>query len=155
MMCLVVADVTGRYVFNKPVKGALEIDEIMMAFVVFLSLAYCTVKKGHIIVELLLGRLQPRTQSILNGFSCIIGAVIFSIITWQTGLHGWRELFSPTGTITMLLGIPVAPFFMVAAFGFALMCLVLLFQSYRFFSGTKAASEITDKVGHGAGSEGG
>jgi TRAP-type C4-dicarboxylate transport system permease small subunit len=132
MMCLVAADVIGRYVFNNPIKGALEIDELMMVVVVFLAMAYCTMNKGHIIVELLLYRLSKRNQAILNSFSSVCGAIVIALITWQTGTRGWEELLSPTGSITMLLGIPIAPLLLLAAISLFLTCLELIITSIHY-----------------------
>ena len=135
MMLLITTDVIGRYLFSMPVKGAMEIDEMMMTIIVFLSLAYCTVMKRHIIVEVVLYRLPVSVQIILSSVSSLAGAVIIAIIARQTFLNGWDELFSPTGTITMMLRIPAAPFLFVAFIGFVLMFLELLIEAIHSIAG--------------------
>jgi TRAP-type C4-dicarboxylate transport system permease small subunit len=131
MMLLVAADVTGRYVFNKPIKGTMEIEELMMVVTVFLSLAYCTFTKGHITVELLLSRLSRHSQAILNSVASVVSILVLAIIIWQMGLRGWLELLSPTGRVTMLLNIPVAPFILLAAIGCVLMALESLLNIFH------------------------
>ena len=137
MMMLITADVIGRYIFSMPVKGAMEIDEMMMTVIVFLSLAYCTLEKRHIIVELVLYRLPMRAQTILSIVSSLAGAVIIAIIARQTFLNGWDEFMSTTGTITMILRIPAAPFLFVAFIGFVLMFLELLIEAVHSIDGLK------------------
>jgi TRAP-type C4-dicarboxylate transport system permease small subunit len=126
MMLLVAADVIGRYVFSKPIKGAMEIDELMMVLVVFLVLAYCTLEKGHIRVELLLAHLSRRTQAILDSFTYLSSLGIVALFVWQMGMLGWQELFSPTGNVSLLLAIPEAPLLLLAAICCVLLCFELI-----------------------------
>jgi TRAP-type C4-dicarboxylate transport system permease small subunit len=146
MMLLVAVDVTGRYVFSKPIKGALEIDELMMVIVAFLAFAYCTYRKGHIMVELVLYRLSRRTQAIMNGFTSLISAFIVGLAAWQMGIYGYNELFSLTGQVTLLLSIPIAPFFLISAFAFALMLVELLFNSYHYFVNGFSAQKPSPRI---------
>ena len=53
MMLLVVADVGGRHVFERPVQGALELTEFVRVANVFFSLARKQTIKAHIRVVLL------------------------------------------------------------------------------------------------------
>jgi len=52
MMLLVVADVILRKYFAAPIRGALEITEILMGFVVFLGLAFCAAKDEHVVIDI-------------------------------------------------------------------------------------------------------
>jgi TRAP-type transport system small permease protein len=146
MMCLITGDVIGRYVFNKPIKGAMEINELMMVIVAFLALAYCTMHRSHIIVEVILFRLSKRTQAILNSISSIGGVIITALIFWQTALHGWIELLSPTGKITMLLSIPIAPFLLLAAAGYFVMTLELIISFIHYVTEVKTGQVQQQKT---------
>jgi TRAP-type transport system small permease protein len=137
MMCLITSDVIGRYVLNKPIKGAMEIDELMMVIVTFLALAYCTMNRSHIIVEVILFRLSKSTQAILNSISSFGGVIIIALIFWQTAVHGWGELLSPSGKITMLLSIPIAPFLLLAAAGYFVMTLELIISFIHYVAEVK------------------
>lgn len=131
MMLLVAADVIGRYVFNSPIYGAMEIGELMMVILVFLGMSYCTLERAHVRVELLVSRFSERTQVILDIIMSIASAAIFALIVWQMGMQGWQGLFSPSGRITLLLGLKEAPFLLIAAIGGLLMCLELLVHSFH------------------------
>jgi TRAP-type C4-dicarboxylate transport system permease small subunit len=131
MMLLVAADVIGRYVFNSPIYGAMEMGELMMVILVFLGMSYCTLERAHVRVELLVSRFSERTQVILDIIMSIASAAIFALIVWQMGMQGWQGLFSPSGRITLLLGLKEAPFLLIAAIGSLLMCLELLVHSFH------------------------
>ena len=59
MMFVGAGDVIGRYVFNRPISGALEISQIAMLGVILFFLAYTQAKKGHITVEVVFNRYPP------------------------------------------------------------------------------------------------
>ena len=53
MMLLTTADVTGRYVFNSPILGTVELTQMMLAVLVFLSLPIASWQQEHISVDLI------------------------------------------------------------------------------------------------------
>jgi TRAP-type C4-dicarboxylate transport system permease small subunit len=118
-----------RYVFNLPILGDKELNEFMILIVVALSIGYCAMKKGHIIVDILFSRLSERSQAIFNIFHYFIGSVIFALACWRTALEGM--LVQSREMTSAVLYIPVFPFFWVAAFGCALLCVVWLYISLQ------------------------
>lgn len=124
MMFLLAADVIGRYFFNRPVLGSIEITEFMMATMVFLGLAYTQMHKGHINVDVLIGRLSPRAQAVLSSITTFATLGVFALISWRCVVHAGLlkvgQYISPTWYI------PLYPFLYVAAAGAAVICLVLL-----------------------------
>ncbi len=63
MMLLTVADVIGRYFFNFPIAGTFELTEVMLSLLVFFSIAYTQIHKGHIaLISLLHGYHQRKGQ---------------------------------------------------------------------------------------------
>lgn len=102
IMLLVVCDVTGRYLFNKPVHGALEITEFVMVAIVFFTLAHTQAIKAHIKVELLLERMPRKLRLILELITYLFGLVIFALITWQgylSALDAWEVQEETDGLI--------------------------------------------------------
>ena len=124
MMFLTAADVTGRYVFNRPILGSVELTEFMMATVVAFCIAYCAVMKGHVRVEVIVSRLPQRAQAIIDSITCFVGLGLFSLITWQCFVN-MKLLFASKLTSSVLL-IPVFPFAGVVGIGSACLTLVLL-----------------------------
>jgi TRAP-type transport system small permease protein len=121
MMLLVAADVVGRYFINKPIKGDIEIQELMMVLIVFLALPFSQIEKVHIFVELLVSHLKGRLKSILESTTYLMGFGIIVMLVWQLGLRGWHGITSPRPETTSILQIPISPFIMIAALGLALM----------------------------------
>jgi TRAP-type transport system small permease protein len=137
MMFLTAFDVILRYVFNKPIMGAFELTEYMMAIVVAFSLAYCYVLKEHVTVDIVVNRFPQRAQAIIDSITSLIGFGIFCLITWQSGLQTKIQLDS--GLTSAVLLIPAFPFVAVVAFGSAVLSLAIL--AFFFESLSKAAGK--------------
>ncbi len=127
MMVLVFSDVFGRYVLNRPITGAGDVIEQMMVLMIFLALAYATVKKSHVIVEVVISRLSSARRTILNCVTSFASLVIAALITWKLGARAWTLLLEMGGytECTMTLEMPIGPFVMIAAVGFLFLCLEL------------------------------
>lgn len=127
LMVLTVANVVLRDIFNKPIRGTPELSEFMMVIVIFLALAWCAITRKHVRVELIVTRLPPGVQVILNNITLLITLGIFAIITWQSFL----ESMSVYDT-TSLLRLPHAPFYWIMTSGLIVFCLsiaVLLIEN--------------------------
>ena len=82
MVLLVVVDITLRRFFNSPLSWSFEVIEVLLVIVVFFTVAYCCITKGHISVDLLTSRLSKRGQAILEIFSYFLGIVLFVFMTY-------------------------------------------------------------------------
>lgn len=92
LMLLTVADVTGRYVFNKPISGTIEISQQMMAFIILLGLAFALVKGVHVRVGLVLDKLPRRLQIPAEVVADITGLFLCGLVTcgsWTQFLDSW------------------------------------------------------------------
>ena len=81
MMLLTVTDVVGRRVFNQSVSGAYELSELMLIIVVFFSMVHCQFLKGHITIDLVVTRLRPRTQHIIDSIMYVFFLVTLCLLT--------------------------------------------------------------------------
>ena len=123
MMFLTATDVILRYVFNRPISGAYELIEYMMAVLIPFGLAYCALQGGHVSVDLLVSRFSKKTQSILGSITTLLCLGLFILITWQNVIY-IGENFKSKLTSAVLF-IPVYPFIAAVAIGSAALCLVL------------------------------
>lgn len=138
MMFLVSADVWARYIMKQPIKGSIDIGEMMLVLIGFLGMAHTQVEKGHVRVEILISRLSSRSQAVLDTISSFFSAIIFALISWNLTSKVWWIMASPeVGPQTNLLFIPHAPFILIAAFGCTLLCLVLVIDTFHYFSKVK------------------
>jgi TRAP-type C4-dicarboxylate transport system permease small subunit len=136
MVLIVVANVVGRYLFRKPVLGAVEMVGLLTVITVFCVLAFTEAKGAHIVVDILVSRLHGRTKAILASMMSLLGAAFFIIMAWQ----GWNLMLSnlsPFVRVTGVLSIPFAPFMLIMAFGFVLFGLELFVHVFNPASGKK------------------
>jgi TRAP-type transport system small permease protein len=60
MMLLTVVDVVGRYVFNRPVRGAFEVTELMLLVLIFAGLPLVSYAEEHAVMDFIDRLLAPR-----------------------------------------------------------------------------------------------
>ncbi len=124
MMLLTMGDVFLRNVVNKPILGAFEITECMMSVMVASGLAYVSVAKSQIRVEVLFGRLPQRVQRILTVITDFLGLGFCALLSWRALVYLKAEYESDTRLGALL--IPTPPFIAIVALGWLLLAAVLL-----------------------------
>jgi TRAP-type transport system small permease protein len=128
MTVTTVIDVGGRYLFNRPLPGALELSELFMVFLVFGAFAVTELRNGHVDIDVLVAKLPPRGRALSETFAALLSAAFWGAITWRTALHAenvWRA-----GETTPNLGLPIGPFVWVAVIGTLLFTLALLARTF-------------------------
>lgn len=113
-----------RYAFDRPILGDFEITEFMLAVIVGCVLPYTQIKKGHVILDLLMSRFSSKIQFIIETILGILGVIILAFIAQQTFVHAKLQIV--TGLYSPALKIPVYPFIFVSAIGWGIFCLVYL-----------------------------
>ena len=131
MMVEVTCDVLGRYVLNSPIKGSVDFGELMMAVMVFCGVAYTALTKNHVRVDLVSSMVPPRIRGVLDSVAFFMSACAYGLIAWQLGIRSWENVVSPSGEMTQLLYIPLAPFIFVAAVGSLMLCLEFLIDFFH------------------------
>lgn len=118
-----VVDVIGSY-FNHPVPGAYEFTESVMVLVVFGGLTYAQIRRKHIRVELLYGRVRPRLQSAMDLVAGSAAILFVSLLLWQgvgEAGYSWGIKEATSG----LIRFPLYPARFLLVFGSALFLLQL------------------------------
>ena len=123
IMFLIMADVLLRYVFSKPIAGAYEMVQYMMAIVIPFGIVYCAHEKGHVSVDVLFDLLPNKTKDILNCIIYLIVLVLFLLVAWQN-ISFVSETYK-SGYTSPVLYVPAYPFVGTIAIGFTVLCLVL------------------------------
>lgn len=123
MMSLITLDVLLRYVFNRPLAWGQEVTGYMLMVIIFMSIGYCWIEKGHIRMELLYSRVKGRMRASLDVLSPLVGLFFWGALAYQ----GWLDVQSAitlneTGSET---GLPVWPFRLVMAMGVTLFVVAL------------------------------
>ena len=79
---IVGADITLRYLFNKPLAWVKEVSEYMLVAFGFLTAAWILKDDAHITMDLVTVKMSPRTQTMLNIITSVISAVLVFVVTW-------------------------------------------------------------------------
>ena len=128
-MFLITADVVGRYFFNSPIPGTLEVTEFMLCMIVFGGLTYLEIRGEHVRILLIYSRLSAKVQFALNVFAKGLGFLFFGLMTWQTfrnALHSfiiqeatWGEVSVPLwiGKAFIFLGCLMLTLHLLGSFG--------------------------------------
>ncbi|GFE88454.1 hypothetical protein GCM10011488_34080 [Steroidobacter agaridevorans] len=126
MMIVTVVDVIGRYFLSRPLPGAFELTEILLALTVFISAPLVCLREEHITVTLLTDRLSARAREIQAIVAATLGCFIFGIVAWQLFEHARR--LAAYGDVTLFLRIPKGPlgYAMAACTALAALSLMLV-----------------------------
>lgn len=135
LVFVMTANSVARYVFNYPIKGAEEIVELLMIFIVFLFLAHASTQGSDIAVTLLVTKFSPRVRLVLQSVFYFFSAGIVGLIAWR-GVLGGVEMWNH-GEETGVLGIVIFPFLWVLAFGMGMLFLKLLLDLISSLSNGK------------------
>lgn len=131
MMFLSIADICGRFFFNKPVPGTYEMVALMVVLVGCLGLGYCQLVKGNIMIDIFTKRLSPRGQAGMNVISYLISIAICGLICWQGSLRMHEYLLKQFGGRTIVLGIIYWPFMLLFAVCFAWVTMIFCLDLYK------------------------
>lgn len=127
LMLMGAFDVIGRYLFNKPITGTLEIGEAFLPSMVFLSWAYTQVLKQQVSVDIVIARFRPRARAITDFVTNFIVLLLFGLMTWQGALVT-RAYWERGRLISPVIEWPLAIFQGLIPICAAVTCLVLIAQ---------------------------
>ncbi len=137
MMLVTLADVVLRQTVNLPVFGNVELVQLALVAVVYLALPETFLRGEHVTVDVIDLAISPRARAALR-----TGAAALTLIFLVA--MGWRMVAPALDTLdfgdsTMDLGLPLiwywAPMILGVACGAAAMCIVLLREASRIFTG--------------------
>lgn len=142
LILFVVTNVLSRFLFKKPLPGTIEVIELITVVIVFFSVAYTEVRRGHIYVELIISKLPRKVRVIFGSLMYFICTIFFAVL----GFEAWRlacSYLSPTVRDTYVLHIPIAPFIFVIAFGSFVLAIVTFSHIFSPLVDEKVQKEIS------------
>lgn len=104
---LTTADVVGRYLFNRPVSGAFELTEVLMALLIFAAVPLVSMRHEHIAVDLLDPVIPARLRGIQHRVIQVASAVILGVLAWVMVDQARQSALDRLATDT--LRVPLAP----------------------------------------------
>jgi len=123
-MLSVGAEVVARYFLGSPIRWVVEITEYLLLFMTFLATAWVLKGEGHVKMDLVLTRLKPEAQSVVNIITSTICVIMCLVLTWygvkvvwdhvQIGYHLSTRLAPPSSLIISI--IPIGSFLLSIQF---------------------------------------
>jgi TRAP-type C4-dicarboxylate transport system permease small subunit len=90
MMLLTVVDVVARYVFNRPVRGAFEVTELLLLLLIFAGLPLVSFADEHAVMDFVDRVLGARAQHALLRAVQAVNAAFMFLLAWLTWLKADR-----------------------------------------------------------------
>jgi C4-dicarboxylate transporter DctQ subunit len=124
LMFFATTEIIGRYIFNSPVPGHVEIVELIMVGIVFFGIAYTQRVEGHVRMELFVTRvLKGRSYHIAEAITNILSLFVYIFIlvySFKATLFAFQigdntaYLYWPTWPAK--LAVPIGSFFLCIRF---------------------------------------
>ena len=125
VLIIVIGNIIGRFFFNKPLLGTVELVELGMVIIGFFAMPYATLNGVNVRVEIITILISKRSQAILEIIASFFSSLIIALITYQAFINAFYYLDNLNQASTVL-SIPFAPFRFVMAFG----CLILFLRLF-------------------------
>lgn len=129
MSLATVASVLGRYFFDSPITGDSEIVQMLTGVVVSLSLPYCHLRYGNVIVDVFTTSAPLRFKATLDIIGSLLLTILAFLLAWQTTL-GSMDAYQ-YGNETMMLRMKEWWFYSIIASGLYLLGIAGLIVTWR------------------------
>ena len=132
----VVLDVGGRYLFNFPLPGTVEIvTYYYMVGAIFGPLAFVQSHRGHYVAEVFTRRMSRRAAAALDALCLLVTALLLAFLTWRTCAYAWSHTEAREHVQTAYFTIPTWPARWFVPAGLGLMSLYALAQALDWLVG--------------------
>jgi TRAP-type C4-dicarboxylate transport system permease small subunit len=113
MMLLTFTDVILRYIFNAPLRGSLEVTELMMVVLIFAGLPLVSRKDEHVVMDLFDHMLTRRALHAVRRSVHVVCGVLMTGMGWLILKKAGKLL--EYGDTSAVLRIELAPYVYVVA----------------------------------------
>jgi len=143
LMFFATAEIVGRYIFNAPVPGHVEIVELIMAGVVFFGIAYTERVGGHVRMELFITRvLKGRGYHIAEAITAALSLFVYIFIliyTFKASVFAFQ-----IGDNTSYLYWPTWPSKFAVPLGSLFLCIRFLIEIIQHVSQAVSGGEMRE-----------
>jgi TRAP-type C4-dicarboxylate transport system permease small subunit len=127
LMTVIIVDVTGRYLFNWPLYGSLDMTTVLLVLSVACAIGYGARTGAHVTADMVTTLVGPKFElysGILIKIFAAAMVAIWAYRLWVTGTVSGRLEES-----TQLLNIPFEPIYKALSAGVALYAIVLALEA--------------------------
>ena len=143
LMFFATTEIVGRYLFNSPVPGHVEIVELIMAGVVFFGIAYTERVGGHVRMELFVTRvLKGRSYHIAEALTAALSLFVYVFIliyTFKASVFAFQM-----GDNTAYLYWPTWPSKFAVPLGSFFLCIRFIIEIIQHVAQAIAGVEMRD-----------
>lgn len=133
-MLLVCTNVIMRYALTKPIGWETEVCEYILVGIASLGMAWLLKEEGHVRVDFLVNRFNPKSQALITGITSALGAAAVLLIA-SYGLLETVHLMEMGAVETGTLRIPEAYLLFPLSIGTFLLFIQLARRSYKHLRG--------------------
>ena len=127
LMTVIIVDVTGRYLLNWPLFGALDLSTVLLVLVVACAIGYGGRTGAHVTADMVSTLVGPRFEFYSGVAIKIAATAIVSVWSWRLFVTG--NVARRLGESTQLLNIPFEPVYKALSFGAGIYALVLAIET--------------------------
>lgn len=134
IMLFVCLEVICRDFFNYPIVGVTQITECLLLYITFLGTAWLLREEGHVKVDILIDRLQPKTVAFLGIIGSVIGIIVSVVLTFFGFSLTWyfyhKGLYTPT-----VLELPLSWIIIIIPIGSLMLIVQFIRRTCHFIAG--------------------
>jgi TRAP-type C4-dicarboxylate transport system permease small subunit len=139
MMVLTFFDVVGRYLLNRPIRGAFEVTELALVVLIFAGLPLVSHADEHVTMDFIDRLLPPRAARAWVRVMHAVCAAIMFFLCWQVWLKAGK--IAAYDDTTDVLRITIAPFVYFMSLMIGLTGMVHVFK--LFVPGAARTNQVT------------
>ena len=100
IMVFVTVEIASRYLFNSPIPGHLELSELFMPAIVYLSIAYTQSTGGHIQLSILVDNVPVSVRRVLDLFTLTLSLLTYAVLCFYTARIAWLNFVNNEVTMS-------------------------------------------------------
>lgn len=135
-IAMVAADIVVRKILGGSLIGAVDVTELAVVIVAFLSIPLTFLRRGHVAVEIVTDALPQRGRDVLEAIGALVGGLLFLTI----GVVSLRpaRLSVAAGDVSQDLAIPLLWYWVPIIGGCLLAGLAAAVTVWRLFASKEA-----------------
>ena len=127
LMTVILIDVVGRYVFNSPLYGSLDLAVVLLVLIVSCAIGYGGRTGAHVTADMVTTLVGPKFEWISGVCVKVLAAGVTAIWSWRLFVTG--ETAARLGESTQLLNSPFSPVYKALSIGVGLYAAVLVIEA--------------------------
>ena len=138
MMLVISYDVVMRYFFNQPIRGGTQITEYLLLLFTMLGIAWVLKEDAHVRVDVILVRLNTKTQAIINCVTSFVAMFACGFFI-QKSIEIAMDFYRRGAEATAILASPLWVFYVLIAFGVSLLCIEFGRKTVQYWHAARQA----------------